>query len=258
MNRTGRYILFFPSAIVLFALFAWAVRDLPPFGHYRGPYGELINNTTVFERHITDAVTAVNFDFRCFDTLGEETILFLSVMGAATILRRQRREQEKDSEKNTSDELETRRVPDPSDAVKVNTLGLVGPLVVFGLYIVAHGQLTPGGGFQGGVILATAPLLVYLGGDMETFKRITTHFLVELGEAAGIFSFVSIGLIGVFAGVEFLRNVLPYGQTGSIFSGGTVPLLNLATGIAVAGGFISVMYAFLEQTLEMRMQGGKE
>jgi multicomponent Na+:H+ antiporter subunit B len=77
---------------------------------------------------------------------------------------------------------------------------------------------------------------------------------VELAEAAGIFMFVGIGSLGLFRGMEFLRNVLPLGETATIFSGGTVPLLNLATGLAVAGGFISAIYAFLEQTIEMRMK----
>ena len=255
MNRNRRHILFFVSAAVLFTLMAWAMHGISPFGHYRGPYGDVINATTVYERHITDAVTAVNFDFRGFDTLGEESILFMSVIGVGTLLRK-RKDESKDSDKE-SDELEMHHAPEPSDAVKVITLGLVGPLVVFGLYIVAHGQITPGGGFQGGVVLATAPLLVYLAGDLKTFKRITTHSLVEMGEAAGIFAFVVIGLLGLMVGQEFLRNVLPLGETGTIFSGGTVPLLNLATGLAVAGGFISAIYSFLEQTIEMRMEGDK-
>jgi multicomponent Na+:H+ antiporter subunit B len=253
MNRTRRLVLFFTSATLLFALLTWAMHDLPPFGHYRGPYGDVINQTTVYERHVTDAITAVNFDFRGFDTLGEESILFMSVIGVATLLRKQKKEN-KDDEPG---EIESQRAPDPSDAVKVVTLGLVGPLVVYGLYVVTHGQISPGGGFQGGVILATAPLLVYLAGDLKSFKRITSHLLIELAEAAGIFAFVGIGLLGLLSGKEFLRNVLPLGETATIFSGGTVPLLNLATGLAVAGGFVSAIYAFLEQTIEMRMKREK-
>ena len=81
--------------------------------------------------------------------------------------------------------------------------------VVFGIYLITHGQLTPGGDFQAGVILATAPLSVYLAGDLETFKKITGQAMVELGEAAGL---------GFFS-----ENVLPLGTTGDVFSGGTIP-----------------------------------
>src|SRR5207237_2621214 len=81
--------------------------------------------------------------------------------------------------------------------------------VVFGIYLITHGQLTPGGDFQGGVILATAPLLVYLAGELETFKKTTGQAMVELGGAAGL---------GFFS-----ENVLPFGTSGAAFSGCTIP-----------------------------------
>ena len=251
-----RLALFLPSAILLFALFAWAMRDLVPFGHYRGPYGDVLNRVAVYERHATNVVSAVNFDYRGFDTLGEENILFMAVLGVSMLLRRQKSES-LDEEGKGQEAGEQRKPPEPSDAIKTVTLGLVGPLVAYGLYIVLHGQITPGGGFQGGVILATTPLLVYLAGDLKSFQRITSHTLIELGEATGIASFVALGLAGLILGGAFLRNILPLGKAGSVLSSGTILALNLCSGLAVAGGFVTATYAFLEQTLEMRMQGGK-
>lgn len=258
MTRRIRYLLFAPSVLLLFALFAWAMHDLVPFGHYRGPYGDVINRTVVYERHATDAITAVNFDFRGFDTLGEEAILFMSVVGVGLVLRKRDDEESKEDAKGGGDEHEERRAPDPSDAVRTIALGLVGPMVVFGLYLVCTGQLTPGGGFQGGVVLATCPLMVYLAGDLHTFKAITSHTLVEVAEAAGIAGFIATGLLGMAAGISFLQNVLPLGKTGDFFSAGTLMPLNICTGMAVAGGFVSLIYSFLEQTIEMRMQGDKQ
>ena len=251
MKRSIRYMLFVPSAVVLFALFAWGMRDLVPFGHYRGPYGDVLNRVAVYERHTTDVVTAVNFDYRAVDTMGEESILFMSVLGVALLLRQQKQESKDD---RSRDEAEKRDVPQPSDAIKTATMGLVGPLVVFGLYIVLHGQISPGGGFQGGVILATAPLLVYLAGDLKTFKGITSHSLVELGEALGIAGFVGVGFLGMARGGIFLRNVLPLGEAGSLLSSGTILLLNICSGLAVGGGFVVAIYSFLQQTLEMRIR----
>jgi multicomponent Na+:H+ antiporter subunit B len=248
-----RILLFLPSALLLLALFVWADRDLVPFGHYRGPYGDVVNSITVFERHATNAVSAVNFDIRGLDTMGEETILFMSVLGVAMLLRRQK---EESADNESRDESERRDVPQPSDAIKTVTMGLIGPLVVYGLYVVLHGQVTPGGGFQGGVILATAPLLAYLAEDLKTFKQITSHLLVEIGEAAGIAGYVGFGFLGLVLGGVFLRNVLPLGETGGVLSSGMIFGLNICSALAVAGGFVSVIYAFLEQTLEMRM-GGK-
>jgi multicomponent Na+:H+ antiporter subunit B len=159
MSRGARLIVFVCSGFVLFLVYLSGARGLPPFGHYKGPYGDVINQVAVFERHATDLVTAVNFDYRGFDTLGEEFILFISVVGVLTLLRHQREETRKKYEEFArSDHQPGRDAPVPSETVKVTTLALVGPLVLFGIYIVTHGQITPGGGFQGGVILATAPL----------------------------------------------------------------------------------------------------
>lgn len=265
MNPRFRLYFFLISCVAFLGLFVWALRDMPPSGQYRGPYGDILNRVAVYERHVTDIVTAVNFDYRGFDTLGEESILFMSVIGATLLLRPQRKETEGENDDGDEklqkelDESERRHAPEASDAARVLTLALTGPLIVFGWYVITHGQLTPGGGFQGGVILATPPLLVYLAGDMKTFKRITRQEPLEAIEAAGIFGYIMVGLLGLLVGRAFLQNVLPLGQTGSIISGGTILLLNIATGIAVAGGFVELIYVFLEQTLEikLRRQGGK-
>ncbi len=256
MNRFARVVLFLGSAIALFFVYLWGAGGLPPFGHYKGPYGDVINQVGVFERHATDLVTAVNFDYRAFDTLGEEFILFISVLGVVTLLRQQREETKEENKAFAeSDQHPGRKAPEPSEATKVTTLALIGPLVAFGVYIVTHGQLTPGGGFQGGVILATAPLLVYLAGDYKTFKKVAGHTVVEVGEAIGALGYAVIGFIGMIAGGVFLQNVLPLGTTGNINSAGTILAISIVVGLEVAGGFVLMMHAFLEQTLELRLRG---
>ncbi len=255
MSRRARLIFFLFSAAGFLGLYLWGLHGLPSFGHYRGPYGDVLNAVTVYERHTTDVVTAVNFDYRGFDTLGEEFILFASVMGVLLLLRRAKDEQEDEAEAEDekNEGAEERATPQPSDATTALTLGLVGPLVLFGIYIVAHGQLTPGGGFQGGVILASAPLMVYLAGSFEVFKRITSHTLVEIAEAVGAAGYVLIGLFGIVLGGQFLRNVLPLGQTGDVFSSGTIALISLTTGLEVTAGFTLLLYAWLEETLAIRL-----
>ncbi len=256
MNRRVRRWFFLICACAIFGLFVSAVRQMPTFGHYRGPYGDILNRETVYERHITDVVTAVNFDWRGIDTLGEESILFLSVIGTLVLLRKPSSEvNDSHDENDTADKRKGREIPLPSAATRVATLGLVGPLVVFGLYIVAHGHLTPGGGFQGGVILATAPLLVYLAGDLKSFKRIANHETVQIGEALGLLGFLILGLPGMIRGGAYLRNVLPLGTSGHVFSGGMIAPINVCTGVAVSAGLVAVTYVFLEHTLETRLRG---
>ena len=223
---------------------------LPDFGHYRGPYGDVLNAVAVPERHITDVVTAVNFDYRGFDTLGEEFILFAAVIGVAILLRAQRDEEERDPREFAFG----RSAPRTSDAVRALAIALVGPTVVTGVYIVAHGHLTPGGGFQGGVVLATALLLVYLAADYAVLRKVAPFSLVEVCEALGGGGFAIIGLAGFVSGVAYLENVLPLGEVGALNSAGIVPLINLSVGLEVAAGFVLILVEFLEQTLMVRLK----
>jgi multicomponent Na+:H+ antiporter subunit B len=251
MNRRIRYALFVPFGIAFLALFFLAIRGLPAVGNYRGPYGDVLNAVAVTERHSTDVVSAVNFDYRGFDTLGEESILFASVIGATLLLRKQPGEEKG----KPQEQAPQRHVPEMSDAVRVLALGLAAPTVLFGIYVVVHGQITPGGGFQGGLVLATVPLLIYLAGDLGVFQKIISHGLVEFSEAAGIAGFVLIGAAGLVFGGRFLQNVIPLGPVdANVYSGGTIPLISIATGLAVTGGFVLLLMAFLEETLELRLR----
>jgi len=228
----------------------WGAVDLPAVGHYLGPYGDVVTPLAVFARHSTDAVSAVNFDFRGIDTLGEEFILFTSVLGVTLLLRQS--EEGAKGEGESEDRAQGRPTPSTGDAVRSFGSGMVGLLVLFGTYMVTHGTVTPGGGFQGGVILATVPLLVYLSSSAEIFERIAPRRLVEAGESAGAFGYVLVGLFGVIAGVEFLRNVVPLGKTGTLTGGGTTVLLNLTVGLEVATGFVLLMLAFVDEALQRR------
>ncbi len=156
MSERARLRLFFAGAAGLAALLAWSFTGLPSFGAFNGAYALLINHIVVAQRHATDAVTAVNFDYRGLDTLGEEFILFTSVVGLAVLLREQRSERERPP----AHAAEEHRFQGTSYALQALTLLLVGPLVVLALYVDSHGALTPGGGFQGGVVGAAGLLIV--------------------------------------------------------------------------------------------------
>jgi multicomponent Na+:H+ antiporter subunit B len=136
--------------------------------------------------------------------------------------------------------------------VLLTCAALVGPTVLLAIYITMHGHLTPGGGFQGGVIAATALLLVYLGSDYATMQRLRPMALVETAKAAGAASFVLIGFAGLIVAGSFLENFLPLGEPGELVSAGTIPLLSLAVGIEVAGGFVLLLSEFLDQLLVIR------
>ncbi len=246
MTRGFRRIFFLLSAAALALVFCLAYVPMPPLGQIQSKYGDAVNSLTVPERHITDAVTAVNFDIRGFDTLGEEFILFTSVLGTVLLMRRQPDEPAGDHE----DLAPGRIVPGASDAVRVTSLLLLGPTVLFGIYMVTHGQVTPGGGFQGGVILASAPVLLYLCSEYPQFRRVVPHRLVGISEAIGAAAYILIGAAGVLAGGAFLQNIFPLGASGSITGGGIVPFINLGVGLEVGGGLSLALLVYLEELLE--------
>jgi multicomponent Na+:H+ antiporter subunit B len=234
----GAIVLVAASGLAVFLV--WGLRGLPSFGHYRGPYGTILNKVAVPERHATDVVTAVVFDYRGFDTLGEEFILFASVMAVALLLREARRS------------VDAEQRPPKTEAVRVLGAGLIGPTVLVGLYVVAHGYVSPGGGFQGGAILAGALGLLFLAGEYRAFRAASPTKLVDLAESTGAGGYATIGIAALLFGSAYLENIIGRGSPGSLHSAGTIALLNLATGLEVAAAFVLLFTEFLEELAERR------
>ena len=95
MTRRVRLMLFAVAVAGFGVVLVYGLSGLNAFGDYKGVYGNVIDGIGVTERHATDLVTALNFDIRGFDTLGEEFILFASVLGVVLILRQMRGEQDR-------------------------------------------------------------------------------------------------------------------------------------------------------------------
>ena len=248
MSRRARLLLGLAGLAVLAGLAAWAVTGLPDFGHPRGPYADLAPKVALKERHVTDTVTGVNFDIRAFDTLGEELILFVAALGAAVLLRAQRT----DDAARAAEEVDEGRGARTADVVRALGAALVGPTLLLGLYIVTHGQLTPGGGFQAGVLLAGALLLVYVAGQVAAVQRVRPMSLVEVAEAAGAAAYALLGLSGLVFAAAVLENFLPLGTTGNLLSGGTIPLLSVGVGVEVTGAVTLILTEFVDQMLIRR------
>jgi multicomponent Na+:H+ antiporter subunit B len=250
LSFAARRRLFLVGAASLAALMLWGLGGLPDYGDFSPLYGQVINHVAVEERSATDVVTAVNFDYRGFDTLGEEFILFAAALVLVLLLRRLR------EEKAGPLADHARRVHTTSAAVRLTCVALVGPTVLLAIYITTHGHLTPGGGFQGGVIAATGLLIVYLGSDYPTMRRLRPRRLVATAEGVGAAGFVLIGLAGLIAAGAFLENFLPRGTPGELVSSGTIPLLSFSVGLEVSGAFVLLLSEFLEQLLKIQRKRG--
>jgi multicomponent Na+:H+ antiporter subunit B len=252
LSFAGRLRLFLIGAAGLGGLMLWGLGGLPDYRDFSPLYGQVINDVAVEERSTTAVVTAVNFDYRAFDTLGEEFILFAAALVLVLLLRRLRQEE------TGPLAADPRRIHTTSAAVRMTCVALAGPTVLLAIYITAHGHLTPGGGFQGGVIAATALLMVYLGSDYPTMRRLRPMSLVATAEGAGAAGFALIGLGGLLAAGAFLENFLPLGAPGELVSSGTIPLLSLSVGLEVSGAFVLLLSEFLEQLLEIQRKRGSE
>jgi multicomponent Na+:H+ antiporter subunit B len=251
VSRTARLLLFGVGAAGFGVVLVYGLAGLPAFGHYQGVYGRVLDGIGVTERHATDLVTALNFDFRAFDTLGEEFILFASVLGVVLILRQLRGERERPNQ----EEADEHRLAGASEALRALALVLVPSLLAVGVYIVVHGQITPGGGFQGGVILATGPLAVFLAGRYLRMRIIAPHTVVEIGDAVGALGYGLVGLGGlVFVGV-FFKNFLPLGIPGHLLSAGQIDVASVAVGLEVSGAFLVAWSEFLDQAILVRRTG---
>jgi len=233
----------------LLAFYGWGLSGLPAFGDYRGPYGFLVDALAIHQTHATGIVSAVNFFYRGFDTLGEEFILFIAATGVATVLRELRGEHDREE----NDLAEGRAATLTSDAVRMSALVFVGPVLVMGWFLTTHAQTDPSGGFQGGVVMATAVILVYLGGQFLVFERLSPIDVADAAEAVGAGGFVLVGLGALMAGAAYLADFLPLGSpAGAVDASGTIALISFFVGVEVAMAFVLIANELLEQTIVVR------
>ena len=236
MTRRVRIAVLTPALAGLGALFAWAIAGLPAFGDYRGPYGYVLNRIVVPLRHTTSVVMGTAFDVRGIDAMGEEFILYAAVVGVTLLLR----------DESASGRAEERKARIRSDAVRLVGVLMIGGGLLVGLWLVAFGYVTPGGGFQGGVVVAGAILLLYVVGSHRDYRPFRDeHVLDPLGGlAAG--GYVIVGLAALASGAAFLANLFGHGKTGTLLSGGSIPVLNWASAIGVSVGMLLLFAEFLE------------
>jgi multicomponent Na+:H+ antiporter subunit B len=253
MTPRQRRWMFGLAVAGLAAFYLWGLSGLPGFGNYPGPYGFVILRLAVQQTNATGVVSAINFGYRGIDTVGEEFILFAAAAGTGVVLRRLRGERER----SAVDEAADREVPPTSGAVRMVALLFTGPVMVMGWWLASHAQTDPSGGFQGGVILATAFILVYLAGEFLVLKRFSPVGLTEAVEAVGAGGFAAIGVAALAMGRAYLYDFLPLGRApGAVSSSGTIALISFFVGLEVGAAFVLIVGEMLEQTLLIREGDG--
>lgn len=190
--------------------------------------GQAIQQAAPSEVGAANIVTAVVLGYRGIDTLGELSILFAAATAGGFVLGRQR--------------AAARAAGQAGFILRAGGDLLFPLLLVVGLYIVLHGHLTPGGGFQGGVILAAAFFVPLLGRPADSLD----HAWLSLVEGLAGAAFIAIGLLALLRGGQFLQPLLEPGELGSLLSAGTLPLLYLAVGLKVGAELAGLLARLAE------------
>ncbi|MGH8189876.1 MAG: MnhB domain-containing protein [Rhodanobacteraceae bacterium] len=244
MTAHWRLALLVAALIVLAIAAAHVILALPGFGDPLSLYGPTVNALAPHLRNVSNMVTAVNFDIRAIDTLGEESMLICAVTATVILLRGHRGEDLAER----AGFLRDREWLERSDATVLTCRLIATALFLLGVYVVLHGTVTPGGGFQGGAISASSFVLIYLSDGYLAWRRMLQSKGLVVAEGTGALVFVLAGAIPLAFGYAALQNVLPLGTWKDLYSGGLMVVLNAAVGVAVIGSFGVLLLEFMEET----------
>jgi len=193
-----------------------------PFGKDKIDVANYYIKKGIEETGAVNIVTSVVLNYRGFDTLGEVTVLFIAAVGLGVVLF-----VEKKVQKNVSNDKDKSK---RASLILRTGSHLLFPLILlFGAYVFVHGHLTPGGGFQGGAVIASGFLLMYLAFPRQSIDKKSFSVVESLG---GLI-FVGIGLLGLVFSGYFLTNFLPKGIPNTVFSAGIIPIIYIAVGLKI-------------------------
>lgn len=193
------------------------------------------------------AITAMILDYRGYDTLYETTVIFLAMVGALSVLAGKRRKEEEQEPW-----IGLTRYTVVGTVIKK----IVPFMVMFGLYVVFHGEVSPGGGFQGGVILGASFILYALIFSYQEGEKKMPSDTLRILNALGPFLFAFVGLIGIVTGYAFLANKvikgIPHGIEGTLFSSLPLLLIELGIGFGVGSVITHVFYGYVTERPQLK------
>lgn len=242
--RTFYKIMSILLCLGIIGVLMWTVSYLPVFGNAGNP-----DNNEVSARYISrglqetgaiNMVTGMILDYRAFDTFGESCVLFIASC-CVMILLRIDKSSDSEAQKKRMAEANDRLYEPKNDIILQKVACVLVPLIlIFGIYIILNGHLSPGGGFSGGAVTGSG-LILYLNafGFEKTSKFFTekTFRCITLGAL----SFYCIAKsYSFFTGANHLASGIPLGTPGAILSSGLILPLNICVGLVVA----CTMYAF--------------
>lgn len=134
--------------------------------------------------------------------------------------------------------------------VKTITRLIVPFIQIYGIFIILHGHISPGGGFSGGAVLGSSIILFTLSFGLKKASKKLSHRVSAILESSGILWYILVGLLGIFLGGSFLSNREAgffMGEAGRLLSAGIIPLLTVGIGIKVASTMITLFHTIIEE-----------
>ncbi len=138
-----------------------------------------------------------------------------------------------------------------NDIIVKSITRLVIPfLQLYGIYIILHGHISPGGGFSGGALIGSSLILYTLVFGVDRAQKKFSHRVSEIAESGGILLYLFVGALGIALTGNFLSNKaagFPLGELGSLLSGGIIPVLMIGIGIKVASTMITLFHVLIQE-----------
>ena len=188
-------------------LLTYAVLDFPDWGDPNSPASTHLSphyiEKTIEETAVPNMVTAVLADYRAFDTMLETAVVFVAGIAIIAILRRRRRRPFNIDRAKFTQSF-SQKSEEQNLIIRTTTRLLLPAIQIFALYVIAHGHHSPGGGFQGGVILAASLILLSLSFSLRSALANFSERTSLLFGNGGVLIFAGTGLLCLILGVNFL------------------------------------------------------
>ncbi|MBQ7083551.1 MAG: hypothetical protein IJM93_08450 [Oscillospiraceae bacterium] len=229
--------------VAMVAVLLLTVTQLPLFGHPDNPVVNEMSQRYVEkgleETGAVNMVAGMILDYRAFDTFGESSVLFLAVTCVTMLLMRDKNNIDKEEDLHTAREMVIEHYEEDIILTKIARL-VIPCALVYGIYVVLNGHISPGGGFSGGTIMGAALILFAVSFGMLKMSRFFTYNTFRKVTSSALLVYASSKAYSFYTGANHLESYIPLGTPGAILSSGLILVLDICVGIVVA----CTMYGF--------------